>query len=46
MKKCALVIGHKKNSPGAVNETTGTTEFNFNDQLSYGIINRNCALPK
>lgn len=37
MKKCALVIGHKKSSPGAVNEATETTEFVFNDRLSLDI---------
>ncbi len=36
MKKrlCALVIGHKKYSPGAVNEKLGITEFDFNDDLA------------
>ena len=33
-KLCALVIGHKKFSPGAVNETSNLTEFDFNDHLS------------
>jgi N-acetylmuramoyl-L-alanine amidase len=33
-KLCALVIGHKKSSPGAVNPTTGLTEFDFNDDLA------------
>lgn len=37
MKKCALVIGHKKSSPGAVNESTGITEFEFNDKLATDI---------
>ncbi len=31
---CALVIGHKKASPGAVNPSSGLTEFAFNDELS------------
>jgi len=31
---CALVIGHKKDSPGAVNPETGLSEFVFNDHLS------------
>lgn len=34
MKKCALVIGHKKNSPGAVNKASGLSEFQFNDALA------------
>ncbi len=33
-KLCALVIGHKKTSPGAVNPRTGLSEFVFNDDLS------------
>ncbi len=33
-KFCALVVGHKKASPGAVNKRTGTTEFEFNDELA------------
>ncbi len=37
MKKCALVIGHKKSSPGASNKSSGTTEFAFNDQLAMEI---------
>jgi len=37
MKKCALVIGHKKASPGAVNPTSGLTEFSFNDKLAIDI---------
>ena len=32
-KLCALVIGHKKTSPGAINKKTGITEFEFNDDL-------------
>jgi len=31
---CALVIGHKRSSPGAVNPSTGLSEFDFNDELS------------
>ena len=34
LKLCALVIGHKKSSPGAVNHRTGLNEFNFNDDLA------------
>jgi N-acetylmuramoyl-L-alanine amidase len=37
MKKCALVIGHKKSSSGAVNGKSGTTEFGFNELLSMDI---------
>lgn len=37
MKKCALVIGHKKTSPGASNKTSGVTEFSFNDRLAMDI---------
>ncbi len=37
MKKCVLVIGHKKSSPGAVNKKTGSTEFSFNDLLAQDI---------
>lgn len=37
MKKCALVIGHKKSSPGAVNTATGLTEFAFNEALAFKI---------
>lgn len=37
MKKCALVIGHKKTSPGASNRSSGLTEFAFNDVLSIEI---------
>ena len=33
-KLCALVIGHKKDSPGAVNEKTGLNEFEFNEDLA------------
>ena len=31
---CALVIGHKKTSPGAVNLNQGLTEFEFNEELA------------
>lgn len=31
---CALVIGHKKLSPGAMNKAQGLTEFDFNDDLA------------
>ena len=37
MKTCALVIGHKKSSPGAVNESSELTEFSFNDHLAIDI---------
>jgi N-acetylmuramoyl-L-alanine amidase len=37
MKKCALVIGHKKTSPGASNKESGLTEFQFNDELAIDI---------
>jgi len=33
-KLCALVIGHKKSSPGAVNAKTGLNEFDFNENLA------------
>jgi len=36
-KLCALVIGHKKSSPGAVNERSGLTEFDFNEDLAIRI---------
>jgi N-acetylmuramoyl-L-alanine amidase len=39
MKKCALVIGHKKSSPGAQNNAAGLTEFHYNDLLSMDIEN-------
>ncbi len=38
MAKCALVIGHKPGSPGAVNKTSGTTEYELNDSLANDII--------
>ncbi|MCW8879165.1 MAG: N-acetylmuramoyl-L-alanine amidase [Kangiellaceae bacterium] len=37
MKLCALVIGHKKNSPGASNANFATTEFDFNEKLAIDI---------
>jgi len=37
MKTCALVIGHKKNSPGAVNLTQHLSEFDYNEQLAMDI---------
>tara|TARA_Y100000782_G_scaffold43039_1_gene48115 strand:+ start:319 stop:861 length:543 start_codon:yes stop_codon:yes gene_type:complete len=40
MKTCALVIGHKKNSPGAVNPTDGLSEFVFNEELAKAIESR------
>ncbi len=33
-KLCALVIGHKKTSPGAVNKSKNLTEFDFNEDLA------------
>ena len=36
-KLCALVIGHKKSFPGAVNERAGITEFDFNENLAIRI---------
>lgn len=36
-KKCALVIGHKKTSPGAVNPNRDLNEFNFNEALALSI---------
>ena len=36
-KLCALVIGHKKSSPGAVNKRSGITEFDFNEDLAIRI---------
>lgn len=40
MKTCALVIGHKKSSPGASNADSGTTEFDFNEALARDIENQ------
>ena len=40
MKKCALVIGHKKTSPGASNSESGLTEFAFNEALAIDIENQ------
>jgi len=37
---CALVIGHKKHSPGAVNAKMGLTEFDFNEELALRIEKR------
>lgn len=34
MKICALVVGHRKGSPGAKNAVDGVTEFSFNDELA------------
>jgi N-acetylmuramoyl-L-alanine amidase len=33
-KLCALVIGHKRMSPGAVNAASGLSEFDFNEKLA------------
>ncbi len=32
-KRCALVIGHKKESPGAVNKNSDMNEYLFNEEL-------------
>ena|GEM_PF-332888 len=32
-KRCALVIGHNKDSPGAMNENSNVNEFTFNEEL-------------
>ncbi len=37
MKLCALVIGHKKSSPGAMNQSARLTEFDFNEELAFKI---------
>jgi len=36
-KLCALVIGHKKSSPGAGNDRAGIHEFEFNEDLAMRI---------
>ncbi len=36
-KLCALVIGHKKRSPGAVNVNSSISEFEFNEDLALRI---------
>ena len=36
-KFCALVIGHKKKTPGAVNVNKNITEFDFNEDLALRI---------
>lgn len=33
-KLCALVLGHQKRSPGAINVNSNLTEFDFNDDLA------------
>lgn len=33
-KRCALVIGHKKVSPGAMNKNSNLTEYQFNEELA------------
>lgn len=33
-KRCALVIGHKKESPGAINKNSDLTEYDFNEKLA------------
>lgn len=37
VKTCALVIGHKKSSPGAVNQSQHLSEFDYNEQLALEI---------
>ncbi len=37
MKKCALVIGHKKSSPGISSKASGATEFDFNESFAVDI---------
>ena len=37
MLECALVIGHKRASPGASNRASGLTEFSFNEALAFEI---------
>ncbi len=39
-KLCALVIGHKKHSPGAVNKRKNLSEFDFNEDLAIRIERR------
>ena len=39
-KLCALVIGHKKSSPGASNDKSGLNEFDFNEELAIRIENK------
>jgi N-acetylmuramoyl-L-alanine amidase len=36
-KLCALVVGHKKSSPGAGNDRAGINEFEFNEDLAIRI---------
>ena len=36
-KLCALVIGHKKKSPGAMNVNKNITQFDFNEDLALRI---------
>jgi N-acetylmuramoyl-L-alanine amidase len=36
-QSCALVIGHKKTSPGAKNKNQNMTEFDFNEDLAMRI---------
>jgi len=36
-KLCALVIGHKKRSPGAINANSNLSEFDFNEILALRI---------
>ena len=36
--KCALVVGHRENSPGAENKRLGITEFGFNKELAERVV--------
>ncbi|MCX6583048.1 MAG: N-acetylmuramoyl-L-alanine amidase [Candidatus Aminicenantes bacterium] len=38
-KRCALVIGHDKESPGIINKNRNLSEFQFNNQL-YGLFEK------
>jgi N-acetylmuramoyl-L-alanine amidase len=46
MKTCALVIGHKKNSPGAVNSSQNLSEFDYNERLALEIETALCGCKK
>ena len=39
MKKCALVVGHKPDQPGACNKTYNICEFEFNNNLIDRVMN-------
>jgi N-acetylmuramoyl-L-alanine amidase len=44
MKRIALVVGHSEDSQGAVNESSGVTEWNFNTTLVNCIWAKLCGL--